>query len=79
MAQAVICPICEGKGKILDEATKLLTCPTFNPCHGCGGKGWVEVGQVKPDYSCPMDTPNPIPFVFYHLFAPSTYWTYTSG
>lgn len=41
MAHAERCPICFGKGTIpVDDytgATKV--------CHGCGGKGWVEVSD----------------------------------
>ena len=40
MLQAQICPVCNGSGKIMSE-------PTTNKdktCHGCDGRGWVEVG-----------------------------------
>ena len=42
MAHAEKCPICEGKGKIprLDG----WNCHE-DACHGCGGKGWVEVAD----------------------------------
>lgn len=30
----MICPICNGTGKYWD-----------NTCHGCGGRGWVEVHE----------------------------------
>lgn len=43
MAHAEKCPICYGKGKVLEEATKYEKVPTMNTCYGCGGKGWVEV------------------------------------
>jgi len=32
MAHAQICPICHGIGKYCGY-----------PCHGCGGRGWIEV------------------------------------
>lgn len=32
-----ICPVCRGKGVIENEYGILVK------CHGCGGKGWVEV------------------------------------
>ena len=33
------CPVCVGTGKIEKET-----------CHGCGGKGWVEVTDNEPCY-----------------------------
>jgi len=44
MAHAEICPICKGEGK-LQLGTLPSTTYTVNTkiCHGCGGKGWVEV------------------------------------
>jgi len=42
MAKAVLCPVCSGTGKIMDYST---TAPVEKTCHGCGGKGWVEVGE----------------------------------
>lgn len=46
MAHAEICPVCNGKGKVMEQ-------PTTNPfptktCHGCSGKGWVTVGTEYP-------------------------------
>ena len=61
--QAVKCPVCNGSGKVKD--------PNYDPdtttgkqknvtCHGCGGKGWVEVHeQPYPYYPYPW-TPDPI-------------------
>jgi hypothetical protein len=35
------CPVCEGKGVVPPEEVAI--------CHGCGGKGWVEVqGDSRP-------------------------------
>ncbi len=51
MSQAETCPVCKGKGKILDESTKETTCPQEKPCHGCSGKGWVEVGSEPLTFS----------------------------
>ncbi len=45
MSQAVICPVCNGKGKLQIQSN-----PSSTPCHGCGGRGWVEVGQNWPWY-----------------------------
>lgn len=35
--KAQICPVCMGKGNITSECNKI--------CHGCYGKGWVEVNE----------------------------------
>ena len=43
MAHAEICPICHGRGKIKNPAS--VTAPVEVTCHGCGGRGWVEVGD----------------------------------
>jgi hypothetical protein len=43
------CPVCYGSGKytpINDGYSTAVPQPVT--CHGCGGKGWVEVG----DYVC---------------------------
>ena len=46
MSKADLCPVCEGSGEYIGEK-----------CHGCQGKGWVNVpefiiprpkGKVKP-------------------------------
>lgn len=51
MAHAEKCPICEGKGVVMGIA-ETGTQPTQR-CHGCYGRGWVEVG---------IDYPQPFPF-----------------
>ncbi len=43
MAHAQICIICNGKGKIQEPEKKYRT-----KCHGCDGKGWVEVCDTYP-------------------------------
>lgn len=43
MAKAVLCPVCIGKGLIMDINAN-STQPT-KTCHGCNGKGWVEVSN----------------------------------
>ncbi len=65
MAQAVICPVCLGKGKI-DEET----------CHGCGGKGWVEVQDYQPPYY-PVYPPYYPWYPSYYPWYPSPIITYT--
>lgn len=47
MARAVLCPVCGGSGKKYKNGTYKYG--TEKPCHGCNGKGWVE---VRTDY-CP--------------------------
>ena len=67
MAQAVTCPVCEGTGRVqpTDGSTepKALKHAWSEPCHGCAGKGWVEVGNdapfypvTYPDYAVPPST-----------------------
>lgn len=34
MAKAVLCPVCNGEGEFKTR-----------PCHGCDGKGWVQVRE----------------------------------
>lgn len=41
MSKAVKCPVCEGKGKL----------SSMIGCHGCQGKGWVEVSEAKLEFS----------------------------
>jgi len=45
MAKAVICPICHGKGKIKREDVSTTDDNKWKVCHGCGGRGWVEVSE----------------------------------
>ena len=48
MAHAERCPICYGKGKVEKEESKrnyMGQIPEFVNCHGCGGRGWVEVSD----------------------------------
>ena len=44
MAHSEKCPVCNGTGKL--ETGKLETPDDLIPCHGCGGKGWIEVSDV---------------------------------
>jgi len=43
MARAVVCPICSGTGTIVEGGYATTAGPLKKTCHGCGGKGWVEV------------------------------------
>jgi len=41
--KAVLCPVCNGSGTYhypLSQVTNQI-------CHGCEGKGWVEVGEEE--------------------------------
>jgi len=47
MSEAKRCPVCFGEGMV--ALNKNLTPSTYVntkkvTCHGCGGRGWVEVG-----------------------------------
>lgn len=37
------CPVCNGKGTIPQFSNTTSTAEIT--CHGCNGKGWVEVGD----------------------------------
>ena len=41
--KAVLCPVCNGTGVYQWPDTKGAFCP--RDCHGCTGKGWVEVSD----------------------------------
>lgn len=43
--RAVLCPVCDGKGKINDPLTVAATSTVKVVCHGCQGRGWVEVSD----------------------------------
>jgi hypothetical protein len=40
--KAVICPVCNGTGKYFTDK--------WDACHGCNGKGWVEVHEEQSIY-----------------------------
>ena len=44
MVKAVKCPVCGGSGKVQSGIISVVA-PMFETCHGCGGKGWVEVSE----------------------------------
>ena len=46
--KAVLCPVCNGTGKIKKKT-----------CHGCDGKGWVEVHEQYCPYPYCPDSPRP--------------------
>ncbi len=47
MSDAVTCPVCDGSGKVaIDSSGKLdksVAIKRDRVCHGCGGRGWVEL------------------------------------
>ena len=45
MARAVLCPVCQGKGVIYGPAP--LGTAFDTQCHGCAGKGWVEIVDAQ--------------------------------
>ena len=53
MSKAVKCPICEGKGKAAPEGMWAGSPDSYPTCHGCDGKGWVEVGDYEQKESWP--------------------------
>lgn len=54
MAHAESCPICWGKGKLEDGEHK-----GGKTCHGCSGKGWVEVQDPEQGLYWPKTTASP--------------------
>ena len=55
MSRAVSCPVCLTKGKYEDKV-----------CHGCNGKGWVEVRDepvIFPEPYKPRRNPDLYPLV----------------
>ncbi|MCJ7828416.1 MAG: hypothetical protein MUP81_01585 [Dehalococcoidia bacterium] len=43
---AARCPVCYGTGKYTDPLDPMSTAvPMPRTCHGCAGKGWVEVHE----------------------------------
>ena len=54
--RAVICPVCNGTGK------SYIAPPVgdYGTCHGCDGKGWVEVHEEADIYQYyPPQTTSP--------------------
>jgi hypothetical protein len=66
-----LCPVCKGSGKINDIT-----------CHGCNGKGWVEVKNGESyTFTYPLTFPSfpqpPIPFPL--IPQPLPYFTWGTG
>jgi len=52
MSKAVTCPVCNGTGKVTKQTVGTMGGTFEVDCHGCGGKGWVEVADDPMPY-CP--------------------------
>lgn len=51
MAHAELCPICKGSGYLTTDYTPTTAgMTTAKPCHGCNGKGWIEVQDSQTVY-----------------------------
>lgn len=50
MAKAVTCPVCAGFGKFIKQNPGSTNPQTEESCHGCYGRGWVEVSEDIPKY-----------------------------
>lgn len=45
MASAEKCPVCDGSGEYRPPSPhSTIMFPEIRECHGCQGRGWVEVG-----------------------------------
>lgn len=82
MSHAEMCPVCGGSGKVGPGGGDTSTCPQLKDCHGCGGKGWIEVGNdnIPVLYPVPVPTPAPSPspwqLVPYYPNLPLVTWFY---
>jgi hypothetical protein len=91
MTHAEICPVCKGKGYLQEIVTTDFGRDTTSPpsqesstltqrvCHGCNGRGWVEVS----DYPCYPYYPYYPRYPYYPYYPyphdqyPPIKWTYT--
>ena len=48
MSKAVLCPVCGGSGKFQQGNETSGRIEIGCPCHGCSGKGWVEIDNDLP-------------------------------
>jgi len=70
--QAVLCPVCKGAGRYKYELEGAAVKATRD-CHGCGGKGWVTIGDRYP--VCPTYPTYPV-YPTYPPYCPPI-WTGT--
>jgi len=48
MKHAEICPICKGRGRVPEDPEwDSGPSPSTRVCHGCNGKGWIEVEGAR--------------------------------
>jgi hypothetical protein len=73
------CPVCNGTGeKPTQIINKEVTQPNIQiPCHGCNGKGWIEVTDDKIIY-IPQPYPYPNPYPYDLPWHPQIWCVYTS-
>lgn len=45
--KAQLCPVCLGTGKIFERNYLTTSTGEQKTCHGCGGRGWVEVTETE--------------------------------
>ena len=72
MSHAERCPVCEGSGQVYDTWEPGGTAPPKRICHGCNGRGWVEVGYIP--YYVPYQPVNPPSYE--PLYSPFTWPSY---
>lgn len=60
--KAVLCPVCNGSGKREEKQ-----------CHGCLGKGWVEVSDSTYYYPYPYYDPPYYPQPYWQPYEPYRY------
>lgn len=73
MKHAEKCPVCDGSGKYEPNVTA-VPCP--QQCHGCGGRGWVEVGNNFDSLPQPIYHEEPWPRPNRHYYYDDGHWAY---
>ena len=48
MSHVELCPVCKGNGKIVFDSLGVMY-EFAKECHGCGGRGWLELKDEQPD------------------------------
>ena len=87
MSHAERCPVCYGSGKYTPPANPNSSAvPQPQICHGCGGKGWVELNDyttpnpwVSPPYVPPYTSPNAPGTTSPQTNPPYTWWLMTNN
>ena len=78
MSHAELCPVCKGVGKVASVPDRETTAAcTAEICHGCNGKGWVEVSDKagSPVIQAPPRQLYYSPWWYYSPVYP--YWYYS--